>query len=736
MSCAPASGRGRVGQRFRSCPRMRRSGTRSCRSPARVSRRSGTTPSSPSRAPTRKGYTRCASACGACARSSRSSGASCRRRDSDACAGRCAGWPDCSARCAISTSSSRSASSRSSGCGAPTSHCSACARRPIALREERRLVLREALRSRRHAHLMLELGHWVAVARRARSRRPGALGDPRPARRRLRGQRPRATRSQGAQARARRSRGSVRGAPRASHRGEEAALCQRVLQEPLPSKEASKDAKRYLRRLSRLQDLLGSVNDVDAAERLLQQLLDRCRPRARARLRARGRIHRGVRGAGAGAGAAQARRALGALRGDAGDSGCRRSEAARRAGRLPPPTLEVRDPPRRPLDRVAGLEQHARRVPGPFHQLHPHAVRDPGRACAPAREVTRPRRADRSSRAAPGRARPSPSASSADRAAASRTGSPRLVQLPKKISANDSPTKALKPQRISACGACSRDEPQPKLLPTTRIARPRITRVVEGVLALRGLARRPRRRGGRCPSKVTHLQEAGRDDAVGVDVVAAQHAGAALDGSMRTRTSSIFFWLMAPSMDAPSLGLSACGASERLAHVDDLAGDRRRRDHRRRHQQRAAGRRALAALEVAVATTRRRPRGRAACRGSSRGTSSSPARATRSRRRGRSRRALRPRPARAPPASPARRAPARPARPCRSARCVAASRRSEMRPLVHEPMKATSICVPAIGAPASKLHVLEASSTPRALVVGDAVRGRDRARRRRSPGPG
>ena len=45
-----------------------------------------------------------------------------------------------------------------------------------------------------------------------------------------------------------------------------------------PSKEASKEAKRYLRRLARLQDLLGSVNDIDAAERLLQQLLDRCAP--------------------------------------------------------------------------------------------------------------------------------------------------------------------------------------------------------------------------------------------------------------------------------------------------------------------------------------------------------------------------------------------------------------------------------------------------------------------------
>ena len=37
---------------------------------------------------------------------------------------------------------------------------------------------------------------------------------------------------------------------------------------------------------------------------------------------------------------------------------------------------------------------------------------------------------------------------------------------------NDSPTTALMPQRNRPCGACSRDEPQPKLLLTTRIDAP------------------------------------------------------------------------------------------------------------------------------------------------------------------------------------------------------------------------------------------------------------------------
>jgi CHAD domain-containing protein len=40
----------------------------------------------------------------------------------------------------------------------------------------------------------------------------------------------------------------------------------------------SKDARRYLRKLARLQDLLGALNDIETAQRLLQQLLDRCTP--------------------------------------------------------------------------------------------------------------------------------------------------------------------------------------------------------------------------------------------------------------------------------------------------------------------------------------------------------------------------------------------------------------------------------------------------------------------------
>ena len=152
----------------------------------------------------------------------------------------------------------------------------------IALREERRLVLREALRSRRHAHLMLELGHWVAsleeldlagpppseklvgradafaeialarLDRKARKLADAALTGPSSARH------------------------DLRIALKKLRYGCE--FFRSLYSSKNASKEASKDAKRYLRRLSRLQDLLGSQNDIDTAERLLQVLLDRCAP--------------------------------------------------------------------------------------------------------------------------------------------------------------------------------------------------------------------------------------------------------------------------------------------------------------------------------------------------------------------------------------------------------------------------------------------------------------------------
>ena len=49
-------------------------------------------------------------------------------------------------------------------------------------------------------------------------------------------------------------------------------------------------------------------------------------------------------------------------------------------------------------------------------------------------------------------------------------GRPSATELPKKISENDSPTTARIPRRRIACGACSREDPQPKFALTTRIA--------------------------------------------------------------------------------------------------------------------------------------------------------------------------------------------------------------------------------------------------------------------------
>ena len=148
----------------------------------------------------------------------------------------------------------------------------------IALREERRLVLREALRSRRHAHLMLELGHWIAsleeldltglepsvgLLQRADEFAENALARlDRKARKR--------------------APDAVEGPPTARHELRIALKRLRYgcefFRSLYASKEASKDAKRYVRRLARLQDLLGVQNDIDAAERLIQVLLDRCAP--------------------------------------------------------------------------------------------------------------------------------------------------------------------------------------------------------------------------------------------------------------------------------------------------------------------------------------------------------------------------------------------------------------------------------------------------------------------------
>ncbi len=53
-----------------------------------------------------------------------------------------------------------------------------------------------------------------------------------------------------------------------------------------------------------------------------------------------------------------------------------------------------------------------------------------------------------------------------------RHGMPSIVQLPKKISAKEPATMARMPHCLSDSGACSRDEPQPKLWPATSTEAP------------------------------------------------------------------------------------------------------------------------------------------------------------------------------------------------------------------------------------------------------------------------
>ena len=117
------------------------------------------------------------------------------------------------------------------------------------------------------------------------------------------------------------------------------------------------------------------------------------------------------------------------------------------------------------------------------------------------------------------------SASSVSRRRGRGTACPSTTELPKKISENDSPMTARMPRRWMACGACSRDEPQPKFALTSSIARAAIRGIVERVhVAPRRRPAADRLRTGACssPSNVIDFEKPRRDDAVGVDVVAAQ----------------------------------------------------------------------------------------------------------------------------------------------------------------------------------------------------------------------
>ena len=228
---------------------------------------------------------------------------------------------------------------------------------------------------------------------------------------------------------------------------------------------------------------------------------------------------------------------------------------AKRVGRVPaalrPARVRALAPaPRRPLSRR--LARGARRAARALEALRVGQRRDLGRGSARALRAacaSRPRcrraaacahRRASSRRALPprqvttrsstsiaiscaGRARPRPSAARRRRALAVTARMPSATQLPKKMSANDSPTSALMPQRCSACGACSREEPQPKFLFTTRIDAPRKRGSSIGwpFGSPSASKRTSRKTNSSRPVEGDRRHEARRDDPVGVDVVAA-----------------------------------------------------------------------------------------------------------------------------------------------------------------------------------------------------------------------
>lgn len=141
----------------------------------------------------------------------------------------------------------------------------------LALCEERRQALREGLFAPRTARLLLELGHWiatteeldlesgdpsVALARRADHFAEGALT------RLLRKARKRAS-------------AAIAGSPADRHALRITLKKLRYSSEFFRSLFDEREAKRFLRRLERLQDGLGVQNDLATERLVVQQILDR-----------------------------------------------------------------------------------------------------------------------------------------------------------------------------------------------------------------------------------------------------------------------------------------------------------------------------------------------------------------------------------------------------------------------------------------------------------------------------
>ena len=144
----------------------------------------------------------------------------------------------------------------------------------VALREDRRIALRSALRSGGPARLLLELGRWAASLEEIELGEEGGQG---PLGRRAEafartalGRMDRKVRKQVVTA--------LDGIPAARHELRIALKKLRYAAEFFRSLYGRKASKRYLRRLGRLLDLLGAQNDVETAQQLIPILLERCPP--------------------------------------------------------------------------------------------------------------------------------------------------------------------------------------------------------------------------------------------------------------------------------------------------------------------------------------------------------------------------------------------------------------------------------------------------------------------------
>src|SRR6266853_4906448 len=162
-------------------------------------------------------------------------------------------------------------------------------------------------------------------------------------------------------------------------------------------------------------------------------------------------------------------------------------------------------------------------------------------------------------------------------------GMPSMVQLPKKISPKEAPTMALMPHYLSDSGACSREDPQPKLIPATSTEAPSYTFWLKGCSG--SCLRASSKAWSPSPSLVTVLRNrAGMIRSVSMSLPG---TGIARPATCRRALSVI--------------ALSPARRLEHLPHVGDRAVERGRRGHGGAHEQSPPGGAALAPDEVTVA---------------------------------------------------------------------------------------------------------------------------------------